>query len=86
LNQLKQIAFTTQAGHASNFEETGDGGFVLFVQSQLPVDPTAMRADLPQFTAQLRRSRENEAFQEWLNAEANRELRDTPFAQRAMAK
>jgi hypothetical protein len=86
LNQLKQIAFTTQAGHASNFEETGDGGFVLFVQSQLPVDPTAMRADLPQFTAQLRRARENEAFQEWLNAEANRELRDTPFAQRAMAK
>jgi hypothetical protein len=86
LNQLKQIAFTTPVGHASNFEETGDGGFFLFVQSQLPVDPTAMRADLPQFTAQLRRARENEAFQEWLNTEANRELHDMPFAKQAMAQ
>jgi hypothetical protein len=85
LNQLKQTAFTTQVGHASNFEATGDGGFILFVQSQLPVDPTTMRADLPQFTAQLRRARQNEAFQEWLNTEANRELHDTPLA-RAMGQ
>ena len=85
LNQLKQLAFTTQIGHASNFEETGDGGFILYVGSQLPVDPLVMRADMPQFTAQLRRARENEAFQEWLNTEANRELHDTPFAQRALA-
>jgi hypothetical protein len=86
LNQLKQTAFTTQVGHASNFEETGDGGFILFVQSQLPVDPTVMRTDLPQFTAALRRQRENEAFQEWLNVEANRELRNMSFAKRAMAQ
>jgi peptidyl-prolyl cis-trans isomerase D len=86
LNQLKQTAFTTVVGHASNFEETGDGGFILFVQSQLPVDPSAMRADLPQFTATLRRQREQEAFNEWLNAEANRELGNTPFAKRAMAQ
>jgi len=86
LNQLKQTAFTTQPGHASNFEETGDGGFILYVASQLPVDPLVMRADLPQFTAQLRRARESQAFQEWLNVEANRELRDMPFAKRAMGR
>jgi hypothetical protein len=86
LNQLKQTAFTTPVGHAGNFEATGDGGFILFVQSQLSVDPTAMRANLPQFTAQLRRARQNEAFQEWLNIEANRELRDTPFAKQAMGR
>jgi SurA N-terminal domain len=86
LNQLKQAAFTTQIGHASNFEETGDGGFILFVQSQLPVDTSVMHAELPQFTAALRRQRENEAFQEWLNGEANRELRDVPFAKQAMAQ
>ena len=86
LNQIKQTAFTTAIGHASNFQETGDGGFILYVQSQLPVDTAAMNANLPEFTAELRRSRENEAFQEWLNVEANRELTDTLFAREAAAK
>jgi hypothetical protein len=69
LGQVKQTAFTTAIGHVSNFAETSDGGFVLFVQSQLPVDQSAMSADLPKFTADLRHSRENEAFQEWLNVQ-----------------
>jgi hypothetical protein len=84
LNQVKQAAFTTTAGHASNFQETADGGFVLFVQSQLPVDQAVMAAELPQFTDSLRRSRETEAFNEWLNQgfgnwlqrEASKDLRD----------
>jgi len=82
LNQIKQAAFTTQAGHASNFQETEDGGFVLFVQSQLPVDQSVMNAELPQFTETLRRSRENAAFNEWLQTEATRALRDTPVVRR----
>jgi hypothetical protein len=44
-----------------------------------------LSANLPQFTAELRRSRENEAFQEWLNVEANHELTDTLFAREAAA-
>ncbi|MEI9864154.1 MAG: SurA N-terminal domain-containing protein [Limisphaerales bacterium] len=80
LNQVKQAAFTTTIGQASSFQDTGDGGFVLFVQSQLPVDKTIMNAELPQFTETLRRTRENEAFNEWLNAEAGRALRETPVA------
>ena len=63
LNQVKQAAFTTPVGHASGFQATEDGGFIVFVQSQLPVDQAAMNADLPQFTAALRRARESEAFQ-----------------------
>jgi hypothetical protein len=85
LNELKQAAFMTPIGHASGFEPTDDGGFIVFVQSQLPVDSSAMSADLPQFTADLRRSRENDAFQEWLNVEANRELRDTPLFKKPSA-
>ncbi len=85
LNQVKQAAFTTPVGHASNFQETDDGGFIVFVQSQLPVDQAVMSADLPQFTETLRRARENEAFNEWLQAEAGRALRDTPLARRAAA-
>jgi len=81
LNQLKQATFTTPVGHTSGFQETDDGGFVVFVQSQLPMDETKMDSDLPQFTADLRRSRENEAFNEWVMHEANQALKDTPIFQ-----
>jgi peptidyl-prolyl cis-trans isomerase D len=83
LSQLKQAAFTAQIGHASDFQETDDGGFIVFVQSQLPVDKTKMDSDLPQFTAALRRTRENEAFNEWLMREANQSLRNTPIFQQS---
>jgi len=78
LNQLKQVAFSTPVGRASEFEETGDGGFILYVQAQLPVDQAVMNAQMPQFVAQVRRARQNEAFNEWLQIEANRQLRNTP--------
>ena len=80
LNQVKQAAFTTAVGHVSNFQETRDGGFILFVQSQLPIDQAVKATELPQFTEALRRTRENEAFNEWLRVEASRALQDTPFA------
>ena len=80
LAQLKFAASAMPAGHASNFEETEDGGFIVYVQSRLPVDQTAMSADLPQFTASLRRAREREAFDQWIQTEANRQLRNTPVA------
>jgi hypothetical protein len=74
INQLKQAAFTTQPGHLSKFFPTADGGFVLFVQSLLPVDESKKISDLPLFLSQVRRSRESEAFNIWLQTEANREL------------
>jgi len=79
IGQLKQAAFTTLPGKMSGFQPTGDGGFVLFVQQLLPVDATKKKMELPQFTAQVRRGRQNEAFNRWLQSEANRELRSTPF-------
>ena len=74
INQLKQAAFTTQPGHLSKFFPTADGGFVLFVQSLLPVDESKKISELPLFLSQVRRSRESEAFNIWLQTEANREL------------
>jgi hypothetical protein len=79
VGQLKQAAFTTRVGGVSHFVPTADGGFVLFVQSLSPADAAKKAADLPQFTSQVRRGRQNEAFNIWINNEANRELRDTPF-------
>jgi hypothetical protein len=81
LDQFKQAAFSTPVGRASDFEETSDGGFVLYVQAQLPVDQAVMNAQMPQFIAQLRRAQQNDAFNEWLQIEANRELRNTPAYQ-----
>lgn len=78
LNLLKQAAFSTPVGQTSGFVETSDGGFVLHVQSRLPVDQAAMRVQMPQFIAELRRARQNQAFNEWLQLEANRQLRNTP--------
>jgi hypothetical protein len=79
LNQIKQAAFTTPPGHLSTFQPSADGGFVLFVQQLLPLDTSKKAAELPAFTTQIRRARQNEAFNLWLQGEANRELRNTPF-------
>jgi hypothetical protein len=78
LGQLKRAAFTTAPGHVANFIPTQDGGFVLFVQSLLPVDLAKKNADMAQFANQIRRGRQNEAFNLWLEMEANHELRTTP--------
>ena len=61
--------------------ETTDGGFIVYVQSRLPVDQARMNADLPQYVTELSRARMNEAFNEWVNLEANRQLRSTPIFQ-----
>jgi SurA N-terminal domain len=82
LTQLKQASFSTPTGHTSNFEQTDDGGFVVHVQSRLPVDQSSMNSELPKFTNDLRRERENDAFNAWLQAEANRELQKTPVYQK----
>jgi hypothetical protein len=84
--QVKQATFSTQPGHAGNFEATDEGGFIVYVQSRRPADLTTMNADLPQFTAGLRRERQSELFNQWVQAEANRQLRTTPvFTQQAAA-
>ena len=84
-NQLKEAVFTTPIGKTSDFEETSDGGFVVYVQSQLPFDKTKMDAELPQYIALLRRARQNEAYNQWLQAEAFRELRNTPVFRQQQA-
>ncbi len=71
LSQIKQVAFTSTLGKPAGFVPTADGGFILLVQSKLPVDQARLTADLPQFTLSLRRSRQNEAFYQWLQGEAS---------------
>lgn len=79
LNQLKETAFTTPVGSASRFMATDDGGFVLYVASRPPIDESKMAADMPGFTAELRERRSQDAFNDWLQIEGSRQLRDTPL-------
>lgn len=85
LNQLKQAAFTTPVGKTSDFETTGDGGFIVYIQSRLPVDQAKMNSDLPQYLAEFRRERSAEAFNQWANLEGNRQLRNTPVFRQQFA-
>jgi len=78
LNQLKQAVFTTPVGKTSDFVATSEGGFIVYVQSRLPMDQAKMNSDLPRYTAALRRERQSEAFGQWVNLEASRQLRSTP--------
>ena len=80
LNQLKSAAFATAIGHASDFATTAQGGFIVYVKAQLPIDMATMNDDLPQFTASLRQQRENMAFNNWLERTGSRDLRNTPIA------
>ena len=46
-----------------------------------------MNSDLPQYLAAFRRERRMEAFNQWVNLEANRQLRNTPvFHQQIRAR
>ena len=81
--QLKEVAFGTPIGRASGFVETGDGGFILYVQSKLPVDQAAMNAQMPQFIQQLRHARQTQAFNDWLQIEINHQLHNIPAFQQS---
>jgi len=79
LNQLKQLAFSTPPGKASGFLPTTEGGVIVYVRAKLPIDQVKMKAELPDFVNYVRRTRQNEAFNEWFRRQAERGLQDTPL-------
>jgi hypothetical protein len=80
LAQVKQAAFSTSPGKPSQVVPTAEGALVLFVKAKLPLDPAREQTELAAYVAQLRRTRQQEAFDEWLRHEADQGLRDTPIA------
>jgi hypothetical protein len=52
---------------------------LVYVQSQLPLDEAQMKAEMPAFINTLRRTRAQEAFNQWFGKEAAVSLRDTPL-------
>ena len=80
INQLQELAFRTPPGKISDFEETREGGIILYVKARLPLDETKMRTELPAFVNYVRQRRQEEAFEAWFRKEAERGLRETPLA------
>lgn len=81
LTQLKQMAFSTTPGKVSNFQSTPEGGLILYVKNKLPLDESKAKADLPTFIASVRRSRQQEAFEDWFRKQEEKGLADTPVGQ-----
>lgn len=73
LRTLKELAFTTPVGKASEPEGSRDGVFVLYVEKRLPVDEAKLKTELPDFLATIRQTRENEVFNGWLSKEFARD-------------
>jgi len=79
LNQLKEIAFSTEPGKVSSFYPTADGGVIMHVKAKLPVDEARLQAELPEFLNAVRQNRQSEVFNNWFRKEAPIALRDTPL-------
>ena len=77
----KQIAFATPPGRTSGFNETPDGGVVVYVDQRLPLDLAKMQVELPAYFASLRERRKQEAFYIWFQREFKNALRDVPLRQ-----
>ena len=69
LATLKNAAFALGAGKASAFAPTRDGGFIVRLQAKVPATDAKVKSELAEFTADLRRTRQYEAFSDWLRKE-----------------
>ncbi len=78
LSQLKQGAFGTAPGKLAPVLPTSEGSIVLYVAGKLPLDTAREQTELPNYIAQLRRTRQQETFNEWFARQRQTGLRDTP--------
>ena len=63
--QLQNVAGKMHAGQCSPFIPTAEGGFLLYVKAELPVDQAALQRDLPVFLARMREQFQIAAFNAW---------------------
>jgi hypothetical protein len=66
---VKNTAFALKEGETSQFIPTRDGGFVLHVNKFVPVTDSEVKSALPEYLANLRKSGQSEAFNEWFSKE-----------------
>jgi hypothetical protein len=67
--QVMEVAAKMHPGQCSPFIPTEEGGFLLYIKQQLPVDEAVLRRDLPAFLARMREHLQIAAFNAWFNRE-----------------
>lgn len=70
VSQLVSTAFQIEPGKVSDFVPTRTGGFIVHVKSVVPVAEDKLKSELPEFTKNLRQSRQYEAFSEWFQKQS----------------
>jgi hypothetical protein len=63
--QFQDVAGKMHAGQCSPFIPTAEGGFLLYVKAQLPVDEETLQRNLPAFLARMRERLQVAAFNAW---------------------
>ena len=66
---IKNTAFSLKEGETSQFVSARDGGFVLHVTKFIPASDADVKAALPGYLANLQKSGQGEAFNEWFTKE-----------------
>ena len=79
-NLLKNVAYNLKPGKASQFLQSGQGGFIIYLRDKQPISDAKMKEDLPEFINTLRFQNQNEAFNEWFRKEAEKGLRNSPLS------
>jgi hypothetical protein len=71
ITSLKTAAFSLSTNQASSFTltPTHDAGFIVYLESKVPVPDERVKSELREFTDNLRRTRQYEAFGEWMRKE-----------------
>ncbi|MBN2507594.1 MAG: SurA N-terminal domain-containing protein, partial [Verrucomicrobia bacterium] len=70
LNRLKRSTRDLEKGRVTPFLYTVDGGEIACLVDRVPVTDAKLKAELPEFVADLRMARFNYAFNNWLNKQA----------------
>lgn len=82
VQSFKRAAFATPPGVTAELLPSSDGAALVFVQARLPIDPIAMKTNLPAFTRSVHQVRRNEVFNQWFGMEANKAFSTIPYFQR----
>jgi hypothetical protein len=67
---LQSVTVDLPAGEVTGFISQPEGGYVAYVKARPPIDEMKMKAELPEFIANMRQYRQNEAFQQWFRRQA----------------
>lgn len=67
--QVRATAFAQKAGASSEFIPSFEGGFVIYVEKFLPVDPVKMQTEIKDYLESVRERQANVAFNHWITSQ-----------------